>query len=387
MAAPLWIQNLFNAIGGVVAKVANNGSAVAPDSTTTQVILDFTGASTTYTPPGVGEQFGTLHVPLDTGVRAVVAPLSLSGGTLSAPGVLTNAQNITFLASVVNPTITLADNPATNGAGTTICIQAQNATGSGTTTGGNIALNTGSGTTPGVFDFNIGGAGTVEQLTENEQLLGVPIVFENGIVPSITQKPNPSTSSVGSTLSITAQSAVSSGSSGANLALGSGQGVDFAHAGIVQINVGPATGMVLSPTGTTVANGNLTLSPNGSESQEIAAVAGFTLTEFPKWFQVTNPAGAFNCDITVSADGIYQVDYEVLARGGTQYGRKETLYLPRSGGSFSGFFTGTILFDLLSPPTTAMSVSNPDGNTIRLTVTPANTTATVWVIKALVRLI
>ena len=64
MAAPLWIQNLFNAIGGVVAKVANNGSAVAPNSTTTQVILNFTGASTTYTPPGVGEQFGTLHVPL-----------------------------------------------------------------------------------------------------------------------------------------------------------------------------------------------------------------------------------------------------------------------------------------------------------------------------------
>ncbi len=75
MAAPLWIQNLFNAIGGVVAKVANNGSAVAPDSTTTQVILDFTGASTTYTPPGGGEQFGTLHVPLggDGGSNTVLS--------------------------------------------------------------------------------------------------------------------------------------------------------------------------------------------------------------------------------------------------------------------------------------------------------------------------
>ena len=52
--------------GGVITKVAIDGSVVAPlTNTTKQIILDFEGATSEYVPPGSGQAVGTIKVTQD----------------------------------------------------------------------------------------------------------------------------------------------------------------------------------------------------------------------------------------------------------------------------------------------------------------------------------
>jgi hypothetical protein len=88
-----------------------------------------------------------------TGTTAATIVSKISGST---PIPITPA-GLQWISTTTSPILSQANTTVTNGTGTSLTIQAQNATGTGTTTGGNLDLNAGTGTTnQGVINLKAG---------------------------------------------------------------------------------------------------------------------------------------------------------------------------------------------------------------------------------------
>jgi len=123
------------------------------------------------------------------------------------------------------------------------------------------------------------------------------------------------------------------------------------------------------------------INSTNSELHILSRDAGFSVQEDIQWFTKTSTISPVTCDITVSANATYIVEYEWSGKGGNVAAGKFAAVLSRVSGTLSMIGAGDVyIYD--SSGGSYVGVTSPNNNIIRFIITPHNSASTTWTVKA-----
>ncbi len=294
--------------GAQIAQVSTASTPSAPMTVQSQVTTAASGLGGNLNliagnATGTTSTGGNLNLASGSGTTTNGVINFQPGGTTQVL-ITATGQFIQWVSTMANPTL----NQATTGgaSGTTLTVQAQNAT----TTGGNLALTSGTGTTAGNVLLETGGTPRVTVTPTNTQFADTATALTiTPVSAGTTQITFASTDTAaqinqattagatGATMTVQAQNAATTGG---NLALTSGTG--GTTAGSVNVQTGGTTHLSVNPTTTTFSDASgvaLTVTPVSTGSTQIT----FASTDTAAQINQTALASGTGATMTVQAQG------------------------------------------------------------------------------------